>query len=250
MSTTMMMMMHRQCEWLRLYARGKSSLVPIIKYSPLLSLDCPFFPFKIEGLKSSFPWELLEFSYKWAGSMVFGYMATHGDDDDVCVCGKAEYRMVLCLYIPIGTDYCATEGHRCHSNATCVNLRTTFTCQCKEGFTGDGLTCEDMDECLLERNHCARNTRCVNTLGGYACECFNGFKKINAFQCEDQDECAAGFPNDCSPHATCTNTKGSYTCTCNSGYTGSGYGAAGCARKYFYFCVHFEAETHEKPTCG
>ena len=137
------------------------------------------------------------------------------------------------LSIPIGTDYCATEGHRCHSNATCVNLRTTFTCQCKEGFSGDGLTCEDMDECLLERNHCARNTRCVNTLGGYACECFNGFKKINAFQCEDQDECAPGFPNDCSPHATCTNTKGSYTCACSPGYTGSGYGAAGCTRKPF-----------------
>jgi hypothetical protein len=110
-----------------------------------------------------------------------------------------------------------------------VNLQTTFTCQCKDGFSGDGLkSCEDLNECLLDRNHCARNTECVNTLGGYSCACMEGYKKLNQFQCEDEDECSAGGSNQCHPKAVCENTKGSYTCTCQEGYSGSGFH---CSRK-------------------
>ena len=39
-----------------------------------------------------------------------------------------------------GTDYCS-QGHDCHSNATCINLATRYSCQCKDGFHGDGKTC-------------------------------------------------------------------------------------------------------------
>ncbi|ODM95701.1 Protein kinase C-binding protein NELL2 [Orchesella cincta] len=128
-----------------------------------------------------------------------------------------------CCKVCLGTDYCASHGHLCHSNATCLNLQTTYTCQCKEGFTGDGVElCEDIDECLLERHHCARNSKCVNTIGGYSCECASGYKKVNQFQCEDENECAVNGSNKCHSHSTCTNTKGSYMCACNPGYTGNG----------------------------
>ena len=30
----------------------------------------------------------------------------------------------------------------CHSDATCNNTDGSYTCECKEGFTGDGFTCD------------------------------------------------------------------------------------------------------------
>lgn len=40
-----------------------------------------------------------------------------------------------------GTDFCAL-GNDCHENATCLNLATRYTCQCKRGFFGNGTLCE------------------------------------------------------------------------------------------------------------
>ena len=31
--------------------------------------------------------------------------------------------------------------HKCDSNAECINTRGSYDCKCKEGFTGDGMTC-------------------------------------------------------------------------------------------------------------
>ena len=36
-------------------------------------------------------------------------------------------------------DECATGTHNCHGNATCSNSIGGFSCQCKAGFTGDGV---------------------------------------------------------------------------------------------------------------
>ena len=39
------------------------------------------------------------------------------------------------------TDECTTGGHNCDSNAVCINIEGSFTCVCKDGYTGDGITC-------------------------------------------------------------------------------------------------------------
>ncbi|XP_069703335.1 protein kinase C-binding protein NELL1-like isoform X3 [Periplaneta americana] len=124
-----------------------------------------------------------------------------------------------------GVDYCIL-GHMCHMNATCLNLQTTYACQCNAGFFGDGHFCHDIDECQqeggLEGHHCHSNTRCVNTNGSYICECLPGYRRLDKFNCVELDECSTG-EHACHEHADCVNTLGSYHCKCQQGYEGDGY---------------------------
>ncbi|PZC79072.1 hypothetical protein B5X24_HaOG216887 [Helicoverpa armigera] len=62
-------------------------------------------------------------------------------------------------------------GHSCDENATCMNLNTKYTCKCNQGFQGDGITCQDVDECVEGFHTCHPSARCVNTDGGFRCEC-------------------------------------------------------------------------------
>jgi hypothetical protein len=54
----------------------------------------------------------------------------------------------------------------CDPNATC---RTTgaAACQCKTGYTGDGMTCRDVDECATANGGCP--AACMNTPGDVVC---------------------------------------------------------------------------------
>ncbi|KAG9434715.1 protein kinase C-binding protein NELL1 [Apis mellifera carnica] len=129
-----------------------------------------------------------------------------------------------CKFCP-GVDYCA-KGHKCHANASCLNLQTTYACHCDIGFQGDGHNCHDIDECKQqggsEGHHCNANTKCVNVNGSYTCECLPGYHRVDKFNCAELDECATGH-HACDEHATCVNTAGSYYCICEDGYTGDGY---------------------------
>ena len=47
-------------------------------------------------------------------------------------------------------DECNDGGHDCHSKATCKNTAGYFTCNCKDGYRGDGRNCEGTDQLKLE----------------------------------------------------------------------------------------------------
>lgn len=94
---------------------------------------------------------------------------------------------LICLFFnALGIDYCA-KGHECHKDATCLNLKTQYACQCNKGYEGDGRNCGDINECEREGghdgHHCRENTVCVNLLGDYVCECLPGYKRYDKYNC-------------------------------------------------------------------
>ena len=48
-------------------------------------------------------------------------------------------------------DECTTNAHDCHLDATCSNTGGSFTCICKQGYSGDGKQCDGMFVILVSR---------------------------------------------------------------------------------------------------
>jgi len=72
-------------------------------------------------------------------------------------------------------DPCLNNGG-CSTNATCTKTSaTTRTCACKSGFSGDGVTCNDVNECNSADDGCDPNATCSNTVGSRICTCAGGF---------------------------------------------------------------------------
>ena len=55
----------------------------------------------------------------------------------------------------------------CHKDATCANTNGSYTCTCKQGYSGNGKQCENNNEC--KRNPCSSLANCTNTPGSYYC---------------------------------------------------------------------------------
>ncbi|XP_078488355.1 uncharacterized protein LOC100175634 isoform X2 [Ciona intestinalis] len=117
-------------------------------------------------------------------------------------------------------DECTLGTHNCNTSATCTNTTGSFTCACKTGFTGDGVSCTDIDECTLGTHNCNTNANCTNTIGSFTCICKTGFAG-DGLTCINIGPCTLGTHN-CHENATCTNTNGSFTCTCKPGLSGNG----------------------------
>ncbi|XP_062398863.1 thrombospondin-4a [Sardina pilchardus] len=122
---------------------------------------------------------------------------------------------------------------RCFGGAQCVRTAQGVECPpCPEGFTGDGVNCDDVDECQF--NPCYPGVRCINTAPGFRCEsCPLGYAgpevrgvgiayaQANRQVCNDIDECQIGNNGGCKPNSFCHNTAGSFRCgNCKAGYSG------------------------------
>ncbi|CAL1615968.1 unnamed protein product [Knipowitschia caucasica] len=104
---------------------------------------------------------------------------------------------------------------------------------CPDGFTGDGVRCDDVDECQF--NPCFDGVSCVNTAPGFRCDkCPRGYTgpeltgvgvsyaQTHKQMCDDIDECLGPPDNGgCTPNSQCHNTEGSFYCgECKTGFIG------------------------------
>lgn len=70
----------------------------------------------------------------------------------------------------------ASTDAQCDVSATCSNTEGSYSCECDQGFKGDGTSCDDMDECKAGTDSCDDNAMCSNEEGSYSCSCSDGFK--------------------------------------------------------------------------
>ena len=94
-----------------------------------------------------------------------------------------------------GSESCADEP--CAADATCEDTADGFVCTCNDGYTGDGLVCDDVDECD-GGSPCDPNATCTNEPGSYDCECNDGFAG-DGFSCQG----TAGYGESCDAGETC-----------------------------------------------
>ena len=50
-------------------------------------------------------------------------------------------------------DECSADSRPCGENADCTNSEGSYSCTCKQGFTGDGAVCEGT-YCNVQYNMC------------------------------------------------------------------------------------------------
>uniref|UniRef100_W5U9I2 Thrombospondin-4-B n=1 Tax=Ictalurus punctatus TaxID=7998 RepID=W5U9I2_ICTPU len=121
----------------------------------------------------------------------------------------------------------------CFQQSMCTETERGFKCApCPEGYNGDGVHCEDVDECQF--NPCFPGVRCINTVPGFRCErCPRGYSgpelqgagntyaQLRKQVCNDIDECQSVDNGGCTPNSYCHNTLGSFYCgECKPGFTG------------------------------
>ncbi|XP_056424057.1 fibrillin-3-like [Hyla sarda] len=101
----------------------------------------------------------------------------------------------VCSTCPAGTVANGIDGEKCflndlclppypfpcHENADCTRSNNSYTCSCKQGFSGNGKNCSDINEC--QSLYACPNAKfeCINTPGSYRCSCL--YKGVEDSQC-------------------------------------------------------------------
>merc|ERR1712147_260289 len=93
---------------------------------------------------------------------------------------------------------CNAVTNGCQADSTCKNEMGGYSCDCNDGYTGDGKkSCKTVNECSGTNNCDEVSTTCTEldgNKGGYECKCREGFEKDpnNKYACKDINECERG----------------------------------------------------------
>jgi len=182
-----------------------------------------------------------------SGGAVIGDIPADAWNDGPCKFGSCENRkhgryVCTCFngYTDSNCDFDINEcdsrtgSHDCDRHAaTCTNIAPSrtdakgWTCACNEGYSGDGVSCLDINDCSTRnpvddtrQDSCDRGFCTDLGAKSFKCTCDDGWK--DKYCDQDINECS-DYTHECPRNADCTNTDGSYTCGCADGYTGDGY---------------------------
>lgn len=53
----------------------------------------------------------------------------------------------------IDKDECESAAHSCDKNAQCTNTDGGYTCQCNDGYSGDGFTCQGNERYVCKNKY-------------------------------------------------------------------------------------------------
>ena len=117
---------------------------------------------------------------------------------------------------------------QCGKNAECVYspLLEESTCECNEGWVGNGYTCKDVNECSTEEaEKCHEFAECINIDGAFKCQCKEGWNG-DGYDCTSINICFRSSDNtgcddnaDCLPHPAGLLVN---ICQCRDGWVGNG----------------------------
>uniref|UniRef100_A0A4W5MXI8 Thrombospondin 4b n=1 Tax=Hucho hucho TaxID=62062 RepID=A0A4W5MXI8_9TELE len=113
----------------------------------------------------------------------------------------------------------------CFRGDMCIETEDGVECgPCPDGYTGDGFSCDDVDEvgcvcvCMLCSGACVFT--CVNT-GSYVCGgCKTGYTGDQVKGCKPERSCGNSLTNPCDVNA---HVLSSFSCQCGIGWAGNGY---------------------------
>ena len=103
--------------------------------------------------------------------------------------------------------------HGCDANAACTNhVGSANTCECNEGFFGDGAACQSWTMCGANGHETVAPT--TTSDGQCACDAhYDG----DGVVCHNINDCAS---EPCQNGGTCQDGLGTHSCTCVGGFTG------------------------------
>ena len=96
-----------------------------------------------------------------------------------------------------------------------MNNNGSYSCECEEGYEGDGYECFNICEKFL--GGCGENARCrkEEETEKFDCLCDDGFIGDGKL-CQDVNECMDNTT--CSISQNCQNDVGGYKCFCKDGF--------------------------------
>ena len=90
---------------------------------------------------------------------------------------------------------CQNGMHNCNMAAKCSNVIGSFSCECNEGWEGDGVTCQNIAETERALFECPDNSFKSEIGDLLECICHPGYVMSTepGVGCLDEDECSSGI---------------------------------------------------------
>ena len=117
------------------------------------------------------------------------------------------------------------------ADATCADTEGSYTCGCDDGYSGDGVTCPNIDECLGSNSCHVSDALCRTGCLLWWCAMSAAWLRDGGAEKQEMGlddllgrDAVMGlmWEERGQANATCTDTEGSYTCGCDDGYSGDG----------------------------
>ncbi|XP_047530090.1 nidogen [Vanessa atalanta] len=98
-----------------------------------------------------------------------------------CSCDEGFEGEGISKCVPLGKT--CDVANDCSPNAICTTTEASYQCICREGYFGDGYTCNAEMNCRTNIYLCDSHASCLKTSEGYECECNTGYNG-NGTYCE------------------------------------------------------------------